>query len=115
MAAMSMTGMGCASAAEAGVRVDADLRCVNRKQFDFDLSAPAEVAALDRRWREIVQRGISRGRVQCQIRMAFADGGEASYDVEALRRHGLEHIVHGSALERVNGKPIERGHKYDER
>ena len=90
MAAMSMTGMGRASAAERGVRVDAELRCVNRKQFDFDLSAPSEVAAFDRRWREIVQQGISRGRVQCQIRVAFADGGETSYDVEAVRRKVAE-------------------------
>ena len=90
MAAMSMTGMGRASVAEAGVRVDVELRCVNRKQFDFDLSAPSEVAAFDRRWREIVQQGISRGRVQCQIRVAFADGGETTYDVEAVRRKASE-------------------------
>lgn len=90
MAAMSMTGMGRASVAEAGVRVEVELRSVNRKQFDFDLSAQAEVAAFDRRWREIVQQGVSRGRVQCQIRMAFADGGETTYDVEAVRRKAAE-------------------------
>lgn len=90
MAAMSMTGMGRASVAEAGVRVDVELRCVNRKQFDFDLSAPPEVGAFDRRWREIVQHGISRGRIQCQIRVSFADGGETFYDVKAIRRKASE-------------------------
>ena len=86
MAAKSMTGMGRGSATEAGVRVEAELRSVNRKQFDFDLSAPAEVAASERRWSGIVQEGVSRGRVQCQIRVAFAEGGDVAYDVEAIRR-----------------------------
>ncbi|MGI5868803.1 MAG: YicC/YloC family endoribonuclease [Kiritimatiellia bacterium] len=85
MAAKSMTGMGRASVVEDGVRVDVELRCVNRKQFDFDLSAPPEVAAFDRRWREIVQQGVSRGRVQCQIRVTSMDRGEVAYDVEAIR------------------------------
>lgn len=85
MATISMTGYGFGTAESGGVRVDVELNSVNRKQFDFALSVSPELAFSERSCRELVQKHISRGRVQCQIKTAFHDGGDTEYDVEAIK------------------------------
>lgn len=85
MAAISMTGYGFGTAESGGVSVGVELNSVNRKQFDFALSVSSELAAFERACRELVQKRISRGRVQCQIKVAFGDGGDTEYDVEAIK------------------------------
>lgn len=85
MAAISMTGYGCGTAESGGVRVDVELNAVNRRQFDFSLSISSELAFFERFCRDLVQKRISRGRVQCQVKVAFPDGGDTQYDVEAIK------------------------------
>ena len=81
----SMTGFGAGSAEGGGVLVCVEINAVNRKQFDFVMSAPAELAQFERRCQALVMGVLSRGRVQCQIKVSGVAGDLAEYDVEALR------------------------------
>lgn len=85
MAAWSMTGMGYGRIVEGDIQVEAEVRSVNRKQFDLELSGAMEVLRLEPVWRGMIQQRISRGRVQCQIRVSSLTGGETGYDAAVLR------------------------------
>ena len=90
MSAISMTGFGRGSAESGGVRIEVELNTVNRKQFDFSLMIPQDLASLERLCRERVNARISRGRVQCQIKVSFIGSEDVGYDVEAIRRQAAK-------------------------
>lgn len=63
----SMTGCGSGRAADARVQVDARVSSVNRKQLDVQVNLPRDLAALETRVTQAVQRAAARGRVQVDI------------------------------------------------
>jgi len=85
MAAISMTGFGRGCAESDGVRVEVELASVNRKQFDFSFSAPASFSKFEAKSRDLVNARVTRGRVQCQTSVSFADVTGTGYDIEAIR------------------------------
>ncbi len=59
----SMTGYGRGEAAAGGIRVEAELSSVNRKQLDVRLNLPRSLASLESRVVEMIQASVSRGQV----------------------------------------------------
>ena len=105
MSAISMTGFGRGSAESSGVRIEVELNTVNRKQFDFSLMIPQDLASLERLCRERVNARISRGRVQCQIKVSFIGSEDVGYDVEAIRRQAAKL----AKLSELTGVPNDMG------
>jgi len=75
----SMTGYGRGEAAAGGIRVEAEVSSVNRKQLDVRLNLPRSLAAFESRLVELVQVSVSRGQVS---------GGVALHVSSAARRKG---------------------------
>ena len=59
----SMTGYGRGEAVAGGIRVDAELSSVNRKQLETRLNLPRTLTAFESRLVEMVQESLSRGQV----------------------------------------------------
>ena len=59
----SMTGYGRGEAAAGGIRVEAEVSSVNRKQLDVRLNLPRSLAAFESRLVELVQASVSRGQI----------------------------------------------------
>ncbi len=86
MALFSMTGFGNGSAEKSGVCVTVELVSVNRKQFDFAFFSPIPSPALETRCRELTSAGITRGRIQCYVKVTSAgEFGTFEYDVEEIK------------------------------
>ena len=90
MAAISMTGFGRGFAESDGVRVEVELSSVNRKQFDFSFSAPADLSPFEAKCREAVNGRVVRGRVQCQASVSSTDADGTGYNVEAIKQKAAQ-------------------------
>jgi len=112
MSLRSMTGYGHGSAVAGGVRVDAELSSINRKQMDISLSLPRALAVFEPRMDELIRRAVSRGRVTGELtlhlsssarqRAVRVDRGLARAYLRALRgaarAAGLRDDLGASAL-----------------
>ena len=102
MALESMTGFGRGSADGGGVCIAVELASVNRKQLDFSFSAPSEFAVFESRCQTLVASAVSRGRVQCRIKVADLNGGTGGvYDVDEVRAvaENMEKLAMETGLE----------------
>lgn len=63
MSFRSMTGFGRGTAGDAGLRAEAELGCVNRKQLDISVNLPRPYAALEPQVTGLIREALSRGRV----------------------------------------------------
>lgn len=96
MTLRSMTGHGQASLRANGIRVEAIVSSVNRRQLDVSLKLPKLLAAWETRVEDIVADYISRGRVTGTIEVelsgarrksgAYVDADLAKGYIEDLRR-----------------------------
>ena len=80
MALMSMTGFGRGEASVGGMKIEAELGSVNRKQFDVRVTLPRPLAVLEPRVHELVHRAISRGHVTVTLRVIVSG---------SVRRQGI--------------------------
>ena len=78
MSVRSMTGRGTGAAAGRLARVEAELSSVNRKQLDVSVGLPRFLASFESRVQEKIQRALSRGRVNGEVRVAWAEAGRQS-------------------------------------
>jgi uncharacterized protein (TIGR00255 family) len=109
---MSMTGRGTGKASGRQARVEVELSSVNRKQLDINVGLPRFLASFEARVQEEIQRALSRGRVNGEIRVTATasapaagvrvDEGLARAQVAALRaaakKLGLPDDLKASAL-----------------
>jgi len=58
-----MTGFGRGEAEAKGIRVGAEIRCLNNRYFDFLLRAPRSLQNFESELRELCRRSIERGRL----------------------------------------------------
>lgn len=77
MSLISMTGYGRGEAAGSGVKVEAELSSVNRKQFDLRLNLPRQMAALEAQAYELIHKSVSRGHVQGVVKLSLASEARA--------------------------------------
>ena len=82
----SMTGFANAEAEFQGVRIGWELRSVNHRFLDLSLRLPDDLKSLDGECRERVSRSISRGKVDCSLRLKPLHAGPSggSINTEAL-------------------------------
>lgn len=94
MSIRSMTGFGAGSSRLHGLRVEAEISSVNRRQLDFQMNVPRALAVLEPRIQEEIARVLSRGRVTLNVRvregvhgapMVRVDMGLARATVSAVR------------------------------
>ncbi len=58
-----MTGFGRGQAEESGIRVDAEVRSLNSRYFEFSLRAPRSLQNYEAELRELCRRFVERGRL----------------------------------------------------
>src|SRR4051812_1536996 len=63
----SMTGYGRGQSGTNGAQFSVELNSVNRKQSDVTVTLPRELAELEPRVRDLINSGISRGRLNVVI------------------------------------------------
>jgi len=79
MPVVSMTGYGCGTAIYKGLRIDAEITSVNKKQFEAIISLPHELGRLEPLVLEMIQREISRGHINCSITLKMSPEGYKRY------------------------------------
>ena len=85
----SMTGHGRGSALADGWRISVECSSVNRKGIEIAISIPKPLSMLEPKLREIIQKRISRGRINITVSLENATSAEASpsvIDKQAARR-----------------------------
>jgi uncharacterized protein (TIGR00255 family) len=70
----SMTGYGRGECSQDGLKVTIELSSVNRKQAEVSVTLPREIELLEAPLREVIQRGIARGRVNVRVALHAAAG-----------------------------------------
>ena len=78
MSLKSMTGHGYGEASARGVKVEVELSSVNRKQFDFRVGLPRNLAPLESRLHAYVHKRLSRGSVNGVVRINACSEAVAS-------------------------------------
>ncbi len=89
----SMTGYGRAQRTADGRDITVEIRSVNHKYFEFSFRSPRSCAYMEDRVRALLQKSISRGKVECFISVGSdKSSGEVAVDmglakgyVDALR------------------------------
>ncbi|MBP7275624.1 MAG: YicC family protein [Kiritimatiellae bacterium] len=94
MSVRSMTGFGAGSSRREGLRVEAEISSVNRRQLDLQMNLPRALAVLEPRIQEELARVLTRGRVTLNVRVregmrgpprVRVDMGLARATVDAVR------------------------------
>ncbi len=78
----SMTGFAVADAAAHPFRLSWEIRSVNHRYLDLSFRLPDELRRLEKPCREYVAGEIKRGKVDCALRVATANDGVESTDID---------------------------------
>ncbi|MBQ7667682.1 MAG: hypothetical protein IJS46_06785, partial [Kiritimatiellae bacterium] len=77
MSTLSMTGFGRGVAEAGGLRAEAEVSSVNRKQFDCSVSLPPGLSRFEENCRRIVASSMTRGRVQLVVKAEAPSAADA--------------------------------------
>lgn len=96
----SMTGYGRGEVTAAGIRVEAELSSVNRKQLEVRLNLPRSLTAFESRLVERVQARVSRGQVS---------GGVMVHVSSEARRKGarIDHALAAAYIKELRRAAVE--------
>src|SRR5947209_20614068 len=72
----SMTGYGRGECSQKGFKITVELSSVNRKQSEISVALPREMEMLEAQIRDLINRFISRGRLN--VRVSFHAGGNGA-------------------------------------
>lgn len=75
MAICSMTGFGRGEASRDGIKVEAELSSVNRRQFDVRINLPRNMLSLESRVHGLVHASVTRGAVTGVVKIGAGGGG----------------------------------------
>jgi uncharacterized protein (TIGR00255 family) len=86
----SMTGYGRGEVDERGAKFSVEINSVNRKQSDVVINLPRDLAELETRIRQTVNREISRGRTNVLVAFHAANGDQPlALNTELARSYHL--------------------------
>ncbi|MFC1498100.1 YicC/YloC family endoribonuclease [Verrucomicrobiota bacterium] len=88
MTIRSMTGFGRGEALAKGIKVEAELSSVNRRQFDVRINLPRELAPLEPQIYKLINKSVSRGYVTGSIRIVLSKNAQSklvSVDMDLAR------------------------------
>ncbi|MEE2776056.1 MAG: YicC/YloC family endoribonuclease [Acidobacteriota bacterium] len=98
----SMTGFGTASGESDRYRITVDVRSVNHRSLDLVVRTREPYRAAEKALRDLVKDGLSRGRVELLLDVAFVgqDSATVEVDQELARRvlEALERLAEGGRL-----------------
>ena len=87
----SMTGYGRGDQAGDGCRLEVELKAVNRKQAEIQLSLPRELESLEGPVRDVLAGAITRGRVEARVNLTLPPGvGAARINSAVVRSYLAE-------------------------
>lgn len=88
----SMTGYGRAEKeSKGGITFKAEIKSVNRKQFDLKLNIPSELSEYELQIRKIISDAVSRGSVVCYISIIL--GGESLRNSVSINKEILKAYI----------------------
>ena len=73
----SMTGYGSASGSCEGIKISVELKSVNNRYLDCSVRLPRSVLSAEEAVKSLVQKHISRGKVDLYISLEYTDGDDA--------------------------------------
>lgn len=73
-----MTGYGRGECSQDGFKITVELSSVNRKQAEIAITLPRELELLEGQMRDVINRGISRGRVTARVSFHTARGRDSA-------------------------------------
>ena len=95
----SMTGYGRGDQAGDGYRVEVEMKAVNRKQAEIQLSLPRELDSLDGAVRDFLAGAITRGRVEVRVSLTTPTGlGLARINPDVVRSYAGELQLLGATV-----------------
>lgn len=87
----SMTGYGRGDQAGNGYRLEVEMKAVNRKQAEIQLSLPRELDSLEGPVRDLLAGAIARGRVEVRVLLTLPPGvGVARINPAVVRAYTAE-------------------------
>lgn len=101
-----MTGYGRGECAQDGFKVTVELSSVNRKQAEVAVALPRELEMLEAQIRDVVHRGVSRGRVNVRVSLHATNGKSSAskhIDVELAKAYTGE-LVKLAKLLKLSGE-----------
>lgn len=81
MSIRSMTGHGRGHVSGGGLRVEAEISSVNRRQLDIQLTLPPALRLLESRIQEEISKSVARGRIAAEVTVK----GTGRTQAEAIR------------------------------
>ncbi len=70
----SMTGYGRGERSQDGFKITVELNSVNRKQSEISVYLPRELEMLEAQIRDVINRGLARGRITARVSLHAATG-----------------------------------------
>ncbi|MEK6806537.1 MAG: YicC/YloC family endoribonuclease [Pseudomonadota bacterium] len=86
----SMTGFARAESDAQAMRLSWEIRSVNHRYLDTQFKLPEEFRALEPEWRAQAAACISRGKVECALRVTRDEAAIAPIQVDAARLRSLK-------------------------
>ena len=89
----SMTGYGRGECAQDGFKVTVELGSVNRRQSEISVKLPRELELLETQIRDVINRGVSRGRVTARVGIHTSNGrlsAQAHINLNLARAYATE-------------------------
>ncbi len=83
----SMTGYGKAEYQDDKISVKVEIRSVNSKNFDFKLRIPKDLNSREIEIRNITQKALSRGKIDCSINIEYLEGGRFEINQNVALRY----------------------------
>lgn len=123
----SMTGYGRGEACSGGMKAEAELSSVNRRQFDLRLNLPDNMYFMEHRLRDLVHSTIKRGYVAGSVKLSYVKGsapGKVDVNAElaeayvktmrrAARKLDLHDDLSAGMLARIQGVVVCRDERDD--
>jgi uncharacterized protein (TIGR00255 family) len=99
---ISMTGYGSSEEQHEDFTVSAELKSLNNRYLDIQLSTPSSLGFLEQEIRNAVKREVLRGRVEVNVRIRH-NQTVCTYEVDTLAaarlRQALEEVAHAAGLD----------------
>jgi uncharacterized protein (TIGR00255 family) len=88
----SMTGFAAVTREFAFGALNVELRSVNHRYLDIQFRLPDDLRAVEPALREVLQSGISRGKIECRVNFALAPGAGKNFRLNEELMLQLEEV-----------------------
>ncbi len=82
---ISMTGFGRGEATENGISATVEIKSLNSRYLDLSIRLPQRLQDKELELKELVQKRVSRGKLNINVHVTESDSGEPHIEVDAVK------------------------------